>query len=162
VVCRAQHYKMIANSRTNVQILRCSNDGGGGERVLWRMLAGLIEQDVSQKLELVVYSGDAATTPRAILEKACDRFKIRIPEERVKFVFLRNRWLVEASTYPYFTMIGQSIGSMLLGLEALWQYCPHVYFGTCVAWHCIALHCIALRCVALCRVGKASEQWADG
>jgi alpha-1,2-mannosyltransferase len=107
------------------------------------MLAALADQDkASEKLELVVYSGDKHTSPSAILDKALNQFGIHIPHDRVKFVFLQHRWLVEASTYPYFTMIGQSVGSMLLGLEALWCYNPHIFFGSIILCNLFFIICV--------------------
>eukprot|EP01125_Pyxidicula_operculata_P020886 TRINITY_DN7851_c0_g1_i1.p1 TRINITY_DN7851_c0_g1~~TRINITY_DN7851_c0_g1_i1.p1 ORF type:complete len:474 (+),score=80.95 TRINITY_DN7851_c0_g1_i1:37-1422(+) len=101
------------------------NDGGGGERVLWRIV------DVYQKhskFKIVVYSGDLSTTPEKILEKAKDQFGIQL--DKVEFIFLKTRFLVEAKRWPYFTMLGQSIGSMIMGLEALLLYCPHIFLDT--------------------------------
>ena len=45
-------------------------------------------------------------------------------------MFLRHRWAVEASTYPHFTMIGQSLGSVLLALEALTLFVPDMFIDT--------------------------------
>ena len=36
---------------------------------------------------------------------------------------------MEAEKYPYFTMLGQSIGSMVLGWEAVSHVVPHVMLG---------------------------------
>jgi alpha-1,2-mannosyltransferase len=44
-------------------------------------------------------------------------------------VQLEKRNLVEAERYPYFTMLGQSLGSMLLGWEAVSKVVPHVMLG---------------------------------
>jgi alpha-1,2-mannosyltransferase len=51
-----------------------------------------------------------------------DRFHVKFdPKIPIKFVYLSNRWIVEAKYYPRFTMIGQSLGSVLLSFEALWK-----------------------------------------
>ena len=55
---------------------------------------------------------------------ASRRFNINIDPKSVKFVFLNWRGWVEASRYPYFTLLGQSIGSMILGIEALVKLVP--------------------------------------
>jgi ALG11 mannosyltransferase N-terminus len=44
-------------------------------------------------------------------------------------VQLTKRYWVEAERYPYFTMVGQSIGSMVLGWEAISLVVPHVMLG---------------------------------
>jgi alpha-1,2-mannosyltransferase len=41
----------------------------------------------------------------------------------------RRKW-IEASTYPRFTMIGQSLGSVYLAWEALNRFTPQFYFDT--------------------------------
>lgn len=47
------------------------------------------------------------------------RFDIALSPATLHFVPLENRWLVEDSTYPRLTLLGQSVGSVLLALEAL-------------------------------------------
>ena len=37
---------------------------------------------------------------------------------KVSFVFVQSRGLIEATKYPRFTMLGQAIGSIILGWEA--------------------------------------------
>jgi hypothetical protein len=41
----------------------------------------------------------------------------------------------EASLYPRFTMLGQSLGSMLLAAEALVRYPPHVFMDSTGKFH---------------------------
>lgn len=65
-------------------------------------------------VSFVVYTGDQGVTGEQILEGARQRFNITLPRS-VTFVFLRHRVLVEASSYPHFTLLGQSAGSMFLG-----------------------------------------------
>lgn len=48
----------------------------------------------------------------------------------MKFLFLRKRYLVEASLYPHFTLLGQSLGSIFLGWEALMQCVPDIYIDS--------------------------------
>lgn len=66
----------------------------------------------------MVYTGDTDVTAGQIIENAKTRFNIEIPNQ-VQFIFLQKRSWVEADQYPYFTLLGQSIGSILLGLEAI-------------------------------------------
>ena len=104
------------------------NAGGGGERVLWHSICAL--QKRYSFVRCVVYTGDSRTIkPKDILNKAQDRFGIVFPKE-VKFVYLRCRCLVEAGCWPRFTLLGQSIGSIILGMEALVSFAPHVYIDT--------------------------------
>uniref|UniRef100_A0A3Q0R0K7 GDP-Man:Man(3)GlcNAc(2)-PP-Dol alpha-1,2-mannosyltransferase n=1 Tax=Amphilophus citrinellus TaxID=61819 RepID=A0A3Q0R0K7_AMPCI len=100
------------------------NAGGGGERVLWCSLRALMQRYPS--VSFVVYTGDQGVTGEQILEGAQQRFSITLPRP-VTFIFLRHRVLVEASSYPHFTLLGQSVGSMFLGWEALTAFIPDLY-----------------------------------
>ena len=44
-------------------------------------------------------------------------------------MFLNTRYLVEDSTWPRFTLLGQSIGSMYLAWEAMSKLIPDLYIG---------------------------------
>uniref|UniRef100_A0A8C8TZZ1 GDP-Man:Man(3)GlcNAc(2)-PP-Dol alpha-1,2-mannosyltransferase n=1 Tax=Peromyscus maniculatus bairdii TaxID=230844 RepID=A0A8C8TZZ1_PERMB len=90
------------------------NVGSGGERVLWYPEA-----------VYVVYTGDINVSGQQILEGAFRRFNIKLVHP-VEFVFLRKRYLEEDTQYPHFTLLGQSLGSILLGWEALMQRVPDV------------------------------------
>lgn len=68
--------------------------------------------------------------PTQILTRAKNNFNISIDPTRVAFVFLNYRKWVEAEKYPYFTLLGQSLGSMLLGLEALLKHPPNILIDT--------------------------------
>ena len=48
----------------------------------------------------------------------------------VQVVHLDKRKWVEETTYPHFTMIGQSLGSVYLSWEALCKFTPLYYFDT--------------------------------
>ncbi len=102
--------------------------GGGGERVLWHAISAMI--DKWPTVQYTILTGERDKTSEQILDKVSSRFGISIREDNVKFVFLRLRFLIEASTWPRFTLAGQMFGSIILGLEAL-VYCrPHVLFDT--------------------------------
>lgn len=102
------------------------NAGGGGERVLWHSIHAL--QKRYSFVRCVVYTGDKVE-PRDILSKAQKQFGIVLLKE-VKFLYLKRRAWVEAKRWPRFTLLGQSIGSIFLGLEALALLSPHVYIDT--------------------------------
>lgn len=103
------------------------NAGGGGERVLWTAIRAL--QNEQLNLKFVVYTGDQNVTGDDILRRAKERFNITL-RTPVMFVFLNRRWWVEASLYPFFTLLGQSIGSIWLGWEALTKFNPDIYIDT--------------------------------
>jgi hypothetical protein len=57
------------------------------------------------------------------------RFDITLAPQSLHFVFLELRWLVEDRSWPRFTLVGQSLGSMYLAWEALSKFVPDLYIG---------------------------------
>lgn len=104
------------------------NAGGGGERVLWCAVRAL--QSKCRDVMIIIYTGDTDTTGERILQKALDTFNIVVDARRVQFVFLKNRYWVEAGYYRNFTLMMQSIGSVMLALEALCTAQPDVFIDT--------------------------------
>lgn len=105
------------------------NRGGGGERVLWSAIR--VVQEKCPNHSIVIYSGETTgVTKRHMINKAKNTFGIEIKCENLTIVHLCSRFFVEGSTYPVFTLIGQSIGSVLLGIEAVVKYTPCTYLDT--------------------------------
>ncbi|EJC98471.1 glycosyltransferase family 4 protein [Fomitiporia mediterranea MF3/22] len=104
------------------------NAGGGGERVLWTAIALLQRKD--PHIISVVYSGDGAAGKEEIIAKVKTRFNITLDPSKLHFVFFSNRYLVEDSTWPRFTLLGQSLGSIPLVLYAFKQLIPDLYIDT--------------------------------
>ncbi|CAL4905575.1 unnamed protein product [Urochloa decumbens] len=104
-----------------------TNDGGGGERVLWCAVRAV--QELRPGLPCAVFTGDADASPDGLAARALDRFGVSLlcPPQ---VVHLNKRKWIEASTYPHFTMIGQSLGSVYLAWEALTNFTPQFYFDT--------------------------------
>lgn len=103
------------------------NAGGGGERVLWCAIRAL--QKRYDFVKCVVYTGDVYCNPKEIITRARDRFNIDI-KRNVHFVYLNRRGWVTAERYPILTLLCQSLGSIILGLEALYKFTPDVYIDT--------------------------------
>ncbi|KAF7214992.1 GDP-Man:Man(3)GlcNAc(2)-PP-Dol alpha-1,2-mannosyltransferase [Nothobranchius furzeri] len=103
------------------------NAGGGGERVLWCAIRAL--QNRYADVNFVVYTGDVGVTGQQMLEGARRRFNIVLPRP-VRFIFLQHRALVEPSLFPHFTLLGQSVGSIFLGWEALTEFVPDLYIDS--------------------------------
>ncbi|KAF9429890.1 asparagine-linked glycosylation protein [Podila epigama] len=104
------------------------NAGGGGERVLWTAI-----RDIQEKYPgviSIVYTGDKGVTKADILERVKTRFNIELDPSLVGIEFLQKRHWVEGSTWPRFTLIGQSLGSIVLGWEALKKVVPDVWIDT--------------------------------
>merc|ERR1712241_1500986 len=102
--------------------------GGGGERVLWCGIRSLRRKFPAEKI--VIFTGDVNSAPDQIIRKASQRFNIDIETENLEFIYLHRRKWVEADTYPRFTLLGQSLGSIWLAFEALEKCCPDVFFDT--------------------------------
>ncbi|KAG0027839.1 asparagine-linked glycosylation protein [Podila clonocystis] len=104
------------------------NAGGGGERVLWTAI-----RDIQQKypgVVSVVYTGDTDVTKEDILDLVRNRFNIDLDPSLVGFEFLEKRYWIEDAKWPRFTLIGQSLGSMVLGWEALKKVVPDIWIDT--------------------------------
>ncbi|KAM1054103.1 hypothetical protein ACFX13_001553 [Malus domestica] len=104
-----------------------TNDGGGGERVLWCAVKAI--QDENPSLDCLVYTGDHDASPHSLTARAVDRFGVKLVHQP-KVVHLSKRKWVEEATYPRLTMIGQSLGSVYLSWEALTKFTPTFYFDT--------------------------------
>jgi len=104
------------------------NAGGGGERVLWAAIRAT--QKRYPKAICIVYTGDHDVTKTEILARVEDRFNIALHAPRVHFLYLSTRWAVLASTYPRFTLLGQSLGSLILLLDAFTLLVPDIFIDT--------------------------------
>jgi len=123
------------------------NAGGGGERVLWCAVAAV--QLHYPGLHCVIYTGDCDVSRGEMLEKAVSSFGVKVNEASVHFVYLRRRRWVEASMWPRFTLLGQSLGSIFLGWEALCACRPDVFIDT--MGYAFTLPLFSL--VGRCRIG---------
>ena len=84
-------------------------------------------------MRCVIYTGDVDASREQILERAHQRFNISLPRDGpddIHFAFLHRRQWVEASRYPVLTLLGQSLGSLVLGWEALLSCIPDVFFDS--------------------------------
>lgn len=104
------------------------NAGGGGERVLWAAIRAT--QKRWPKATCVVYTGDHDATKPAILERVKNRFNIRLHPPTVVFLYLSTRHYVLSSTYPHFTLLGQSLGSLVLAYDAFSLLVPDIFIDT--------------------------------
>lgn len=66
-----------------------TNDGGGGERVLWCAVRAI--QEESPDLDCLVYTGDHDATPNTLMARAIDRFGVTLlSPPKVKNLFLHS------------------------------------------------------------------------
>ncbi|KAI8868136.1 hypothetical protein GQ42DRAFT_175244 [Ramicandelaber brevisporus] len=109
------------------------NAGGGGERVLWTAIAAIQQHSKLLRAHSQakrVYTGDTDATSEAILRRAQQRFNLKIDSSRVVIIHLQRRDWVEARRYPVFTLLGQSLGSLVLGYEALSRVVPDIFIDS--------------------------------
>ena len=59
-----------------------------------------------------------------------DRFNITLYAPTLHFLYLSTRRYVLASFWPHFTLLGQSIGSLILALDAFNLLVPDIYIDT--------------------------------
>lgn len=103
------------------------NAGAGGERVLWTFVKTL--QDNYDDVHVFIYTGDLDYDRETILANVETVFGIKL-QGNISIVYLHRRKWVEAKTYPYCTLLGQSIGSIYLGWEALSIFKPDIFIDT--------------------------------
>ncbi|KAK4039151.1 glycosyltransferase [Parachaetomium inaequale] len=104
------------------------NAGGGGERVLWAAIRAT--QQRWPKAKCVVYTGDHGVTKDAILARVKNRFNIHLHPPTINFLYLSTRHWVLASTWPRFTLAGQSLGSLILAWDAFSLLVPDIFVDT--------------------------------
>lgn len=107
-----------------------ANNGGGGEKVLWQAVKATL--DASDGNVVVVYTVSNDVAPKAILQKAEEKFDIaNLDSKRIVFIYLRKfNKLIDSAYWKHFTLLGQFFGSFLLGGEALFELTPDVWIDT--------------------------------
>lgn len=104
------------------------NAGGGGERVLWAAIRAT--QKRWPKARCIVYTGDHDVNKEAILSRVETRFNIHLHPPTVNFLYLTTRNWVLASTWPHFTLAGQSLGSIIMAWDAFSLLVPDIFVDT--------------------------------
>ncbi|KAL4750755.1 hypothetical protein BDW72DRAFT_175207 [Aspergillus terricola var. indicus] len=104
------------------------NAGGGGERVLWEAVRAT--QRRWPKAVCAIYTGDLNVTKEAMLERVQTRFNIQLHAPTVELLYLTTRKYVQSSMYPYMTLLGQSLGSLIVGYDAFTLLVPDIFVDT--------------------------------
>lgn len=104
------------------------NAGGGGERVLWAAVRAT--QSKYPNALCVVYTGDHDVNKDQILMRVKERFAIDLYPPTITFLYLKTRHYVLASTWPRFTLIGQSLGSLVMAWDAFNLLVPDIFIDT--------------------------------
>lgn len=77
-----------------------------------------------------VYTGDHDIDRGVVAATVKNRFGIILQEHSLVFLYLSKRHFVLANTYPYFTLLGQSLGSLVLAYDAFQLLVPDVFIDT--------------------------------
>lgn len=109
-------------------LISSSNAGGGGERVLWAAIAAT--QRRWPNAICAVYTGDHDIERGLVVATVRNRFGITLKEHSLVFLYLSRRRYVLASTYPHFTLLGQSLGSLMLAYDAFELLVPDIFIDT--------------------------------
>ncbi|KAI1199377.1 glycosyltransferase family 4 protein [Nemania serpens] len=104
------------------------NAGGGGERVLWAAVRAT--QRRWPKAKIVVYTGDHDVSKDEMLSRVQNTFSIAIHPPTIHFLYLSTRHWVLASTWPHATLLGQSLGSLVMGWDAFSLLVPDIFVDT--------------------------------
>lgn len=104
------------------------NAGGGGERVLWAAVRATQKRWPNAKI--VVYTGDHDVSKDSMLSRVKNTFSIDIHPPTIHFIYLSTRHWVLSSTWPHMTLLGQSLGSLIMGWEALSLLVPDIFVDT--------------------------------
>jgi alpha-1,2-mannosyltransferase len=96
-----------------------SSGRGGGERVLWAAVDGLLRRPRISRI--IIYSID--TDRDSILDGKNKTFNFSpsIYEKKIEFRKIHFSFLMEPKTWPIGTIIGQSIGASIVFMIALFQ-----------------------------------------
>lgn len=125
--------RKVYNISSNTKLLAfyhpfCAS-GGGGERVLWKMLHTMNELNQKKRMNVsvVIYAAESNKTGEDILKDACNRFGIEVGKSMpIQFIFIPSNIisLLKPESWPRFTMIGQSIGSLMVAWYGLTRATP--------------------------------------
>lgn len=104
------------------------NAGGGGERVLWAAIRAT--QQRWPRAKIIVYTGDHDVPKEKMLSRVKTTFSIDIHPPTIHFLYLSTRHWVLPSTWPHATLLGQSLGSLVLGWDAFSLLVPDIFVDT--------------------------------
>lgn len=104
----------------------CSS-GGGGERVLWNSIQAL--QKRYSFILCVIYTADPVEKRDNVINGVKRIFNIDLPRP-VEFIHLSSTDTLNLKMWPLSTLLGQSIASMWVGMEAFSSFIPNVFFDT--------------------------------
>ena len=141
----AYYRRNISNSTKNKNIAFLHpycNGCGGGERVLWDAIGYLMEQRDKLKFnKIVIYSAkQKKLTLSNVLKTVKTKVGITISKKNQKyllFVPLSSHWIIEPKYHPFATLLLQSLSAIILAIEGLFKFTPHVFIDTTGNLYCV-------------------------
>lgn len=125
-------YGLHSNSKLVAFFHPYCTSGGGGERVLWTAIYAMQTKFTGGLV--FVYTGDTGCLyeKKHIFDSIRLTFGISLEEygDYIHFIPLRSVSLLSPSMYPIFTLAGQAIGSLIVGMEALLRFPPDLFIDT--------------------------------
>ncbi|XP_041969048.1 GDP-Man:Man(3)GlcNAc(2)-PP-Dol alpha-1,2-mannosyltransferase isoform X2 [Aricia agestis] len=103
------------------------NGGGGGERVLWVAIKALLTR--YPDIHIYVYTVETAEA-KTIIDKVQNQFNVKLDVDKINFIRLSMKNAIDPASYPYLTLLMQSLGSIGLGMEAFMKFNPDIYIDT--------------------------------
>ncbi|KAH3901285.1 related to GDP-Man:Man(3)GlcNAc(2)-PP-Dol alpha-1,2-mannosyltransferase [Saccharomycodes ludwigii] len=104
------------------------NAGGGGEKVLWKIIEHI--QTKYPQYIIAVYTGDLDVKPTEIIEKVYVKFGYKLNPKTLTFIYLTSRKYVDGSYWKHFTLLGQALSSLYLCIESLYKLPPDIFIDT--------------------------------
>ena len=96
--------------------------------MLWAAIRAT--QERYPKALCVVYTGDHDVDKATIIANVKNRFNIPLHAPRLTFLYLNTRDFLLAQHWPHFTLLGQSIGSLVVGWDAFNLVVPDIFIDT--------------------------------
>ena len=96
--------------------------------MLWAAIKAT--QERYPKALCIVYTGDHDANKETIISNVKNRFNINLHAPRIVFLYLDTREFLLASHWPYFTLLGQSIGSLVVAWDAFNLLAPDIFIDT--------------------------------
>lgn len=103
-----------------------SEEGGGGERVLWCAIEAI--QSIHPDLKILLFTSEGHSVSE-LTSRAQRNFNI-IVQPNLEVISLSNVHFLEPSRYPYFTLLGQAFGSIWVFIEGLQKKVPEILIET--------------------------------
>lgn len=104
------------------------DDGGGGERVLWFIVMGLSTL-LSKKIKIYIYT-DSKINKDELIIKVYKQFNLQVNKDDITLIPLKFCSYLKPNNYPIFTLLFQNLASILVAINAAYNFEPDIYMDT--------------------------------